>query len=67
MSQNWSKFQTSGKKPRARDNHTACCMTGDRLVLMVLGGGDGVHVLSDVWLLDVANRSWSEVLQAHVQ
>ena len=61
MSQNWTKLQTSGKKPPARELHSACCMSGDHPVLMVVGGWDGGRVLSNVWLLDVTDGSWSEV------
>ena len=66
--QNWSKLQTSGEKPPARCWHSTCYLTGANPKLMVVGGwGDGVGVLSDVWLLDVTDGSWSEVLHAHVQ
>ena len=36
---------------------------------MMVVGGYGGHVLSDVWLLDVIDGSWSEVhvLYAHVR
>ena len=62
ISQNWSKLQTSGKIPSAREYHSACCITGDNQVLMVVGGygitGAGVlDVLSDVWLLDMTDGS----------
>ena len=67
MSQNWSKLQTSGEKPPARSHHSVCCMTGANPTLMVVGGWVYVYVLSDVWLLDVTDGSWSEVLHAHVQ
>ena len=70
MSQIWNKLQTSGEKPPGRCYHSACCITGANPALMVVGGfggtGDG-GVLSDVWLLDVTDGSWSEVLHAHVQ
>ena len=65
MSQNWSKLQTSGKKPPAREFHSACCLTGDHPLVMVIGGWDGSRVFSDVWLLDVTDRLWSEVLHVH--
>ena len=61
-SQNWSKIQTDGKKPPARMWHSACYMTGDNPVLMVVGGFGPSCGRSDVWLLDVTNGSWSEVL-----
>ena len=68
MSQNWNKLHTSGKKPPARSSHSACCITGAHPALMVVGGlGYDGRVFSDVWLLDVTDGSWSEVLHAHVQ
>ena len=33
---------------------------------MMVVGGYGGHVLSDVWLLDVIDGLWSEVLYAHI-
>ena len=66
MSQNWSKIQTSWKKPPVRIHHSACCMTGDHPVLMVVGGWNGALALSDVWLLDVTNGLWNEVLHDNV-
>lgn len=53
-----------GKMPVARYYHSACVLcTGSRPILMVAGGmgGLGRMVLSDVWLLDVTNKSWNEV------
>ena len=51
--------------PPARNGHAACCIAGS--LLMVVGGlSDGLNVLSDVWLLDVTNGSWSEVLHTHI-
>ena len=64
--QKWSKLQTSEKKPPARYYHTASGITGHPPQLMVVGGYGG-RVLSDVWMLDVSQGSWSEVLHAHVQ
>ena len=68
MLQNWSSIRTSGKTPPARADHSACYLTGDKAVLMVVGGygipANGV--LSDVWLLDVTDGLWSEVLHPHV-
>ena len=63
--QHWTKV-ASGKRPQPRDSHTACCiaspLTGqEHSVLMVVGGQDGLMVLSDVWLLDVDKGVWSEV------
>ena len=67
ISQHWSKLQTSGKWPPPRNEHAACCIVGDHPQVMVVGGYGGC-ALSDVWLLDVTNGSWSEVLHvyAHV-
>ena len=62
--QHWSKLQTSGKTPLAREKHAACCITGDSPQVMVVGGYDG-RVLSDVWLLDVTDGSWSKVIYTH--
>ena len=67
MSQNWNKVHTSGKKPPAREFHSACCITGANPTLMVVGGYGIGGALSDVWLLDVTDGSWSEVLHVHVQ
>ena len=59
-------MRTSGKKPPARLNHSACVIdshiTGHHPLLMVVGGmGDSFQVFSDVWFLDVTNALWSEV------
>ena len=67
ISQHWSKVKTSGGRPPTRDDH-ACCIAGHLTgqphpLLMVVGGwGDGLDVLSDVWVLDVAQGLWSQVL-----
>ena len=61
--QNWSKLQTNGTKPPARFFHTTCCVGGQLMVV----GGYGYPVFSDVWLLNVTSGSWSEVLHAHGQ
>ena len=67
ISQHWSKLHISGKKPPARSSHTACCLSGtvNHPFLIVVGGWDGTCVFSDVWLLDVADGSWSEVYYIH--
>jgi hypothetical protein len=61
----WTKVQSTGTIPTARSTHAACCLgytlTGQHSSLMVVGGWSGSTVLSDVWLLDVTNWSWSEV------
>ena len=31
------------------------------MVVVVGGAGDGLTILSDVWLLDVTNRQWKQV------
>lgn len=49
--------------PPARRYHAACWIAGS--LLMVVRGAD-FNVLSDVWLLDVTNGSWSEVLHTHI-
>ena len=64
--QKWSKVRTSGKKPPVRSYHTACVIdsniTGHHPLVIVVGGsGWNSTVLSDVWLLDVTDGSWSEV------
>ena len=66
LTQQWSKVRTSGKKPPARDWHSACIIdsdiTGHHPLLMVVGGvGNSLQVFSDVWFLDVTNALWSEV------
>ena len=63
--QHWTKV-ASGKKPRGRDSHTACCIAGpltgqEHPLLMVAGGWNGLDVFRDVWLLDVDKGVWSEV------
>ena len=68
ISQHWSKVKTSGGRPPARSSHAACCIAGPLTeqphpLLMVVGGLDGGYeVLSDVWVLDVAQGLWSQVL-----
>ena len=60
--QKWSKVRTS-QKPRGRAYHAACVIgsnTGHHPLVMVVGGFGGT-ALSDVWLLDVTDGSWSEV------
>ena len=56
----------SGKKPPARDSHTACCIAGpltgqEHPLLMIVGGWNAGTAFSDVWLLDVDKGVWSEV------
>ena len=64
MSQLWTKVHIKGKKPAPRTYHTTLCIedphTGHHPLLMVVGGV-GSSVLSDVWLLDVINGVWTEV------
>ena len=64
MSQRWTKVQIEGKQPAPRSYHTTLCIedphTGHHPLLMVVGGV-GSSVLSDVWLLDVINGVWAEV------
>ena len=68
ISQHWSKVKTSGGRPPARGYHAACCIAGPLTgqphpLLMVTGGLDeGMEALSDVWVLDVAQGLWSQVL-----
>ena len=54
--------------PRGRRLHAACCIAGPLTgqthpLLMVSGGlgGESFKALSDVWILDVAQWSWSKV------
>ena len=64
--QHWTKV-ASEKKPPVRCSHTACCIAGPLtgqehpLLMVVEGLGDGLKVLSHVWLLDVDKGVWSEV------
>ena len=65
ISQHWSKVKTSGGRPSARMYHAACCIAGPLTgqphpLLMVICGLGGA--LSDVWVLDVAQGLWSQVL-----
>ena len=65
--QHWTKVGIGEKPPVPRSLHTVCCIAGlltgqQHSVLMVVGGlGNGLKVLSDVWLLDVDKGVWSEV------
>ena len=62
--QHWTKVEI-GEKPPARYWHTACCiagpLTGQEHPLLIVVGGDGQKVFSDVRLLDVDKGVWSEV------
>ena len=63
--QHWTKI-FSGKKPPARDSHTACCIAGpltgqEHPLLMIVGGWNGGMVFRSLWLLDVDKGVWSEV------
>ena len=62
--QHWTKVG-SGEKPPVRYSHTVCCiagpLTGQEHPLLIVVGGDGQKVFSDVWLLDVDKGEWSEV------
>ena len=66
MSQHWTKVQIKGKKPAPRYWHATLCIedphTGHHPLLMVVGGV-GSSVLSDVWLLEVINGVWTEVCE----
>ena len=68
ISQHWSKVKTSGGRPPARSSHAACCIAGPLtgqphpLLMVICGNGGGFGVLSDVWVLDVAQGLWSQVL-----
>ena len=69
FSQHWTQLETPAQVPHRRSAHAACCM-GDPntgvVPLMVVGGWGGHNPLSDVWLLDVTNRSWRQVLQCYI-
>ena len=61
--QHFSKMDTQGEScPNVRYGHAAVCLGygGDHPQLLVTGG-DGIHILSDVWLLDVQSGRWREV------
>ena len=62
--QHWTKVG-SGKRPQPRHFHAACCiagpLTGQEHPLLIVVGGAGQKMLSDVWLLDVDKGVWSEV------
>ena len=70
--QHWSKVKTSGKKPPARVYHATCVLTGHPIHLAVVGGHGYTNSewiafpeqtdFSDMWLLDMTNGSWSEVI-----
>lgn len=63
LSQHWSKVRTTGKEPCTRYYHAACCISdAQHSLLMVVGGLNAFSVFSDVWLLDMAGGSWSEVI-----
>ena len=55
-------METGGKQPPARAYHSACCVSGEHPLLMVVGGwGKDYKSLSDAWLFDVDRKSWKEV------
>ena len=61
--QHFRKMDTQGEScPKRRSSHAAVCLGygGDHPQLLVTGG-DGFNVLSDVWLLDVQSGRWREV------
>ena len=68
ISQHWSKVKTSGGRPSARMYHAACCIAGPLteqphpLLIVICGRAVGLVALSDVWVLDVAQGLWSQVL-----
>ena len=51
--------------PPARYHHAICVLEstvpGQSSQLMVIGGWNGENALSDVWLFDVDDTSWSKV------
>ena len=61
--QHFSKMDTQGEScPKERYLHAAVCLGygGDHPQLLIIGGY-GSSVLSDVWLLDVQSGRWREV------
>ena len=61
--QHFSKMDTQGEScPEGRSSHAAVCLGygGDHPQLLVTGGM-GNSLLSDVWLLDVQSGRWREV------
>ena len=68
ISQHWSKVKTSGGRPPARSYHAACCIAGPLtgqphpLLMVICGQRSFLEALSDVWVLDVAQGLWSQVL-----
>ncbi|KAI9311843.1 hypothetical protein BX666DRAFT_2021184 [Dichotomocladium elegans] len=48
----WTKVATAGTPPLPRRAHTANLWKGDKIV--IFGGGDGVHALNDIHILDLA-------------
>ena len=61
--QHWSKLEIQGEScPVGRWGHAAVCLGygGDHPQLLVTGGYGGT-LLSDVWLLDLESGRWREV------
>ncbi len=62
----WRKMKTHGKKPKARQQHSACAFGEDKMVVF---GGVGAwnlvtkkrHLFSDTWVYDDYVRSWKEI------
>eukprot|EP01060_Flectonema_neradi_P037606 TRINITY_DN7614_c0_g1_i1.p1 TRINITY_DN7614_c0_g1~~TRINITY_DN7614_c0_g1_i1.p1 ORF type:complete len:414 (+),score=45.68 TRINITY_DN7614_c0_g1_i1:49-1290(+) len=55
----WAELDIPGKvKPRPRTYHSMSCI-GDRC--LVMGGCDAEGVIGDLWILNVADRTWKRV------
>lgn len=54
----WTQLNPSGKKPSARFGHT--CVTCNNSKMIIYGGYDGKKLLSDIFIYDLFDNSWSE-------
>lgn len=62
----WDKllFSAEDKMPAGRSSHAAVCLQyGDQPQLLISGGiGEQDEFLEDAWVLDVATKSWTQVM-----
>jgi len=54
----WQKVETTGRRPDARGYHSAN-LVGN--VMIVVGGSNGKDLFTDIWLLNLDTRGWSQV------
>ncbi len=56
-------YPDGAPQPSPRGYHAAVCLdyNTNNPQLLVIGGYDGIKILSDVWSLDVQAQSWQQV------